>query len=212
MAGCSGGSHSETDAPSAATSSHGSPSTSAESRRAPLRVVIVGDSNSTGFRGTLETGLAEGAAWGSQLPSDQFTIVGGWAMDGATTASMREGIESFGGEADHLVMMGGTNDLATGAALEDVRSNLAAVAREVGAKRVTILAIPPFDYLPAEAMALNRSLGTLAEDNGWRFLDPWADLREADGTWSAEFRTDGIHTSVEGYALAGRDIAAHLVP
>jgi lysophospholipase L1-like esterase len=174
--------------------------------------VIVGDSNTTGFRGTLETGLAEGTAWGAQLPPDRFTIAGGWAVDGATTASMREGMASFTGEADHLVIMGGTNDLAIGATVGEIRSNVAAVARDVGAQRVTILAIAPYNYRPSEAMALNRSLRALAEHNGWSFLDPWVVLREADGTWSAEFLTDGIHTSVEGYAVAGREIAAHLVP
>jgi len=209
IVGCSAESHSGTEVPSAAVSSSGSPSGTAP-QRAPARVVIVGDSNSTGFRGTLERGLAEGAAWGAQLPADRFTVAGGWAVDGATTASMRAGMASFTGGAEHLVIMGGTNDLAAGATVGEILSNLASVARDVGAKHVTILAIAPYDYLPADAMALNRSLRSLAEDNGWGFIDPWTDLREADGTWLAEFFTDGIHTSMEGYALAGKEIAAHL--
>ncbi|MCP2637510.1 SGNH/GDSL hydrolase family protein [Microbacterium sp. HD4P20] len=153
--------------------------------------------------------MAEGAAWGAQLPSDRFTVVGGWAVDGATTASMAEGVSHAAG-ADQLVIMAGTNDLAVGVPIEEIKRNVLEISNRVSARDVLLVAIPPLNFLPAEAMQFNQSLSTMAAEHDWGYVDPWVELRETDGTWSAPFLTDGVHTSDEGYAAAGRAIAGHL--
>lgn len=172
------------------------------------RLVVYGDSNSTGFEGTLDAGMAAGSAWAASLPAEAFAAVGGWAVDGATTTAMADNASPA--EADVLVIMGGTNDLAFGGTTGEVAANATIIADVVGAPNVVLAAIAPFDYLPAEALALNESLASFAAQQGWYFVDPWVDVRTPAGTWVAEYRTDGVHTSPAGYARAGAQIAAQL--
>ncbi|BFM24203.1 hypothetical protein CHE218_12450 [Microbacterium sp. che218] len=177
---------------------------------APRSVFVVGDSNSTGFRGTFATGQQSGDAWASRLPAGAFAPVEGWAVDGATTGAMRAGVEALDPHVDQLVVMAGTNDLATGVATDIVRENLAAIAAHVDAPEVLVLAIAPFDALAAEATALNAELRAEATARGWDFFDPWTGSRTAEGTWVPASTVDGVHATREGYAAAGDAVAAHL--
>lgn len=177
---------------------------------APISIAVVGDSNSTGFLGTLEAGSAAGVAWVSQLPSGEFLSAGGWAVDGATTAAMAAAAFPIPG-AHVLVILGGTNDLAIGVPADEVMDNLERIADVVGVPEVVIAAIPPLDFLPQEAMDLNAALAEFAASKSWAFVDPWLDARNADGTWVREYYTDGVHTSREGYAAAAAQIARQLI-
>lgn len=186
------------------TTPRASPSTTARS------VVVVGDSNSTGFQGVLQTGLASGAAWAARLPADRFAPVGGWAVDGATTAAMRAGISGQGGGADQLIVMAGTNDLATGVTPDVALENISAIVDDVAAREVLILAIAPFDAVAEQATAFNGALADLADRRGWDFLDPWGASRQGDGTWMPGTSPDGVHATAEGYAAAGDAVARYL--
>lgn len=179
-----------------------------ENDAGPVRVAVVGDSNSTGFRGTLEAGVADRAAWVAQLPPERFVWAGGWARDGATTEMMAENTSAI--DADVLVMMGGTNDLAFGLDFESSAAHLVRTAERAGVAFIAVAAIAPFDIRPADAVAYNDRLSQLAVDRGWTFIDPWRELRAADGTWVDFYRTDGVHTSPVGYAVAAAEIAQQL--
>lgn len=177
---------------------------------APVGIAVVGDSNTTGFTGTLEAGLSAGTAWAAQLPPDRFPLAGGWAVDGATTARMLAGVAAFPDGAERVLVMGGTNDLAQGVPTETIEENIRGIVETTGAPAATLLAIAPSDFQPAEALALNADLEALAAREGWNFIDPWTGTRAPDGTWLDAYATDGVHTSPEGYALAGRAVLAHL--
>lgn len=177
---------------------------------APAKTIaVVGDSNSTGFSGTLEAGLGNGSAWAASLPADRFTVAGGWAVDGSTTTVMADAAAAVPA-ADIVVILGGTNDLAWGEATETTLAEVVRIADTVTAGQIVIAAIPPFDALAQEAIALNAALADLAQQRGWVFVDPWREMRQPDGTWVADYRTDGIHTSPDGYARAGQTLGDEL--
>lgn len=176
---------------------------------APLDIVVYGDSNTTGFAGTLEAGAAAGLAWVAHLPSEEYSWSGGWAVDGATTADMASAATPMPG-ADLLIVMGGTNDIARGVPLDTVIANILHIAEVVDAPRVAVAAIAPLNVLPGEALALNEALETFAREQAWAFVDPWRDLRHRDGTWIEGYSPDGVHASPEGYAQAAAQIALQL--
>ncbi|MFG6492294.1 SGNH/GDSL hydrolase family protein [Microbacterium sp. P03] len=213
MGGCAtaGASSGATPSSDAASPSRSSTSPPAQTPSPSLSIVVVGDSNSTGFNGTLERGMADGTAWAALLPVPEDTTVGGWAMDGATTAAMLQGIVAAPAtDADALVVMGGTNDLGQGVAPEAVLQNIEQIVAQVNASCVVLSAIAPFDPLAMQAVDLNASFADLANARGWVFVDPWSAARQSDGTWLPALRTDGIHTSPEGYALAATAIGTAL--
>ncbi len=175
----------------------------------PVALTLVGDSNSTGFSGTLEAGIAAQTAWVALLPAEQYTFVGGWAIDGSTTTDMADAATPVSG-AELLVILGGTNDLAYGIPTDVTLREVVRISETVQAPSVAVAAIPPSDFLPEEARALNAELAALAAERGWIFLDPWVQMRNEDGSWVAAFRTDGIHTSPDGYAAAASQIALQL--
>ncbi|RFA18752.1 SGNH/GDSL hydrolase family protein [Subtercola boreus] len=176
----------------------------------PVRVAVVGDSNSTGHQGDIDTGIANGNAWIAQVGTADIDYVGGWARDGATSTLMAEQVQPVD-DADVVVIMAGTNDLAVGISLDQLNDDIVSIVGTVGAKNVVIAAIPPITARPAYAPEANASLAALAADKGWFFHDGWTNLRTADGVWSAQYKLDGIHTTKAGYGVFGRDIGEYVL-
>jgi lysophospholipase L1-like esterase len=174
-----------------------------------MTVAVLGDSNTTGFSGTLEAGMAAGTAWVAQLPADEFSVVGGWAVDGSTASVMADAAGALP-DAAVLIVMAGTNDIAVGVPTDSTLNEITRIAEAVGARSLVVCAIPPLNWAPDAAQDLNAALQAHASAQGWLFVDPWVQMRNGDGTWVAEYLTDGVHTSAEGYAAAGRQIADQL--
>lgn len=172
---------------------------------APIRVAVVGDSNTTGLSGTLEHGIAAGQSWVAQLHEPRFVVVGGWARDGASTALMAEQLKPLE-DVDVLVLMGGTNDPPLGIDQASTITNLHEIVDIVRPRSVVLSSIPPIQAVPERATALNDDLRETAVESKWRFADPWAPLRASGGTWKTPYLRDGIHTTAAGYALVGREL------
>ncbi len=173
----------------------------------PLRVAVVGDSNTTGHETTLADGIGAGISWIAMVPQTEIRFAGGWAHNGWTSTAMREAATPLDG-VDVLVIMAGTNNIARGMPEATLDADLAAIAGTVGATHTVISAIAPFDARPDDAVGLNQHLATLAAANGWDFVDPWTQLRGPDGKWVDQYHADGLHTTKAGYqvmALAMRD-------
>ena len=192
--------------PSPRPSPTGAPTSDASE---PLTLVVIGDSNSTGYTGTIERGIEARTAWVAFLPTAQFTYIGGWAVDGATTTEMADAATAVP-ETQLVIIMGGTNDIGRGVPEATTLAEVSRIADTVGAPNVAVSAIAPLDYDPDAAVALNASMQAFAAQRGWLFVDPWVTLRSPDGTWVPAYRTDGLHTSAEGYAVAAGHIAAQL--
>lgn len=201
--------------PSPATTPQASASASAghlpeqEGTAAPIRVAVAGDSNSTGFAGTLEHGVASSTAWVALLPEGEFEWAGGWALDGATSLTVADNVVPIG-DADVLVVMVGTNDLALGIPFDQTRAAVEAIVETVGAELPVISALAPSAYQPEEVEQANQDLAAVAAQNGWGWIDPWVPVRGSDGGWLPAFFTDGVHTSSDGYAAAASEVATQL--
>jgi lysophospholipase L1-like esterase len=183
-----------------------SPSTAPE----PIRIAVVGDSNTTGLQGSLENGVANGTAWVAQLTSGEFKFVGGWARDGATSTVMAQQTQPIA-DVDLLVIMAGTNNAAQGISTEQLAADFETIAATIDADEVVLSADPPLDGTPEVIADLNVTIAEIAKDEGWRFHDSWAELRSPQQKWLPEYRLDGVHTTKEGYGVMASDMESYLL-
>ncbi|SFL86094.1 Lysophospholipase L1 [Geodermatophilus ruber] len=170
------------------------------------RFAVVGDSITAGFlplRGTTVVGAGSWIPAARQHP--QLEFAGGWAVPGATTTDMLAGVRSV--DADVLIVLAGTNDLAMGTQWPTTESNLLQIVGAAGVPTVVLSAIPPRDDRPAETQELNGRLRQLATSQGWSFVDPWGDMA-SEGTWVGGTSMDGIHPTDDVAALVGQRLAA----
>lgn len=215
LTGCAGTTTPETGP---TTTPPGSPSTAgsatAQERSATVRLTAIGDSL-TGSDGDLAgddfgpgTWLSHALGPGEDGRSVEW--VGGWAVPGATTDVMRAQAEPHP-DADVLVVLAGTNDIALGVPAEEIGANIEAIVATVGAPRVIVASVPPIEWAPDLAPRHNAALEALAREHGWEFADVAADLRRGDG-WGPGMSDDGVHPTEAGYAVLGRALREALLP
>lgn len=148
------------------------------------------------------------ASWATYVVDDGFAFAGGWAEWGAPTATMADAAAPI--DADVLVVLAGTNDVAFGIPFDESAANLDRIIDSVGIEDVVVASIPPMDAFPAGVDEYNERLEHLAGDRGWRFVDACAGLRTADGRFSDGMSSDGLHPSADGARVLGEAIAAEL--
>jgi hypothetical protein len=170
--------------------------------------VVVGDSLSAGSNALIGDEQPGVGSWIPAADTAPLSFVGGWAVPGATTAAMLAGAKPMTGSA--LVLLGGTNDILTGAPATQTLADLTAIAQRVGIAEVLLVAVPPLDSHPAAAIALNKQLAALATQRGWRFLDPWEGIGE-NGEYVAGSTLDGVHPVGPAADLVGSRIRAELL-
>ncbi|RXZ48657.1 SGNH/GDSL hydrolase family protein [Agromyces fucosus] len=168
----------------------------------------VGDSITDADSPDFAAGDFGDASWAKYVVDDGFAFAGGWAEWGATTAMMADAVGPV--DADVLVVLAGTNDVAFSIPFEDSAANLERIVEVVGIEDVVVVSIPPMDALPAGAEAYNERLHELATDQGWRWVEASAGLRTADGRFADGMSLDGLHPSVEGARVLGEAIASAL--
>jgi hypothetical protein len=148
------------------------------------------------------------ASWATYVREAGYEFAGGWAEWGATTARMAESVAPL--DADTLVLLAGTNDVAFGVPFSETSANLDRIVETVGIEDVVVASIPPFDAFPQDAVDLNDRLEDLADDRGWRFVDASAGLRTDDGRYRPGMTSDGLHPSEQGARVLGDAIAGEL--
>ena len=193
---------------SAQTPADGTDSPEASAVAALGTFAAVGDSITDADSPDFATGNFGAASWATYVVDDGFTFAGGWAEWGATTAMMADAVAPF--EADVLVLLAGTNDVAFGIPFDESAANLDRIVDTVGIEDVVVVSIPPMDALPNGAEAYNGRLEDLAGDRGWRFVDASAGLRTPDGHYDDGMSSDGLHPSADGARVLGEAIAAEL--
>jgi len=169
---------------------------------------VVGDSIADADSPDFAAGDLGAGSWATYVVDDGFAFSGGWAEWGATTGMMADSVGSI--EADVLVILAGTNDVAFNIPFDESAANLDRIVDVVGIEDVVVVSIPPMDAFPAGADAYNEHLADLAGDRGWRFVDASAGLRTADGRFRDGMSFDGLHPSVDGARMLGEAIAAGL--
>ena len=184
----------------------GSPEASADAAHGMF--AAVGDSITDADSPDFATGNFGAASWATYVVDDGFTFAGGWAEWGATTAMMADSVGPI--EADVLVVLAGTNDVAFGIPFDESAANLDRIVDAVGIEDVVVVSIPPVDAFPNGVKSYNIRLDNLAGDRGWRFVDASAGLRTADGRFGDGMSSDGLHPSADGARVLGEAIAAEL--
>ncbi|GAA1059925.1 SGNH/GDSL hydrolase family protein [Agromyces bracchium] len=168
----------------------------------------VGDSITDADSRDFASGDLGPASWATYVVDEGYVFAGGWAEWGATTERMAAAVAPV--DADVLVLLAGTNDLAFGVPFEATTANLDRVVDRVGIDDVLVVSIPPMDAYPGGAEEFNGRLDALADDRGWRFVDASTGLRTRDGRFADGMSTDGLHPSAEGAEVLGEAIAAQL--
>lgn len=168
----------------------------------------VGDSITDADSPDFAAGDLGAASWATYVVDDGFAFAGGWAEWGATTAMMVASVERI--EADILVVLAGTNDVAFGIPFDESAANLDRIIDAVGIEDVVVVSIPPMDAFPDGVEAYNERLDDLAGDRGWWFVDASAGLRTTAGSYRDGMSFDGLHPSVDGARVLGEAIAAGL--
>ncbi|WP_213814051.1 SGNH/GDSL hydrolase family protein [Glaciihabitans sp. dw_435] len=173
----------------------------------PLRLAIVGDSLSAGKTRSIANGL-DASTWALWATDDNLVYAGGWAVAGATTTAMAEGVTRID-DTDIVVILAGTNNVSHGVPWDQAAGDLSRIVETTDARHTVVSAIPPFDQHATEARTYNLQLSELAASRGWDFIDPWVEQRDGD-FWEAGRSIDGAHPVDDGYRLLGLAIREDL--
>ncbi|KAA9150070.1 SGNH/GDSL hydrolase family protein [Microbacterium lushaniae] len=175
----------------------------------PVRMAVVGDSLSEGDSADFSGGDFGDRSWLPWALDERVVFAGGWAVSGALTEAMAENVRPY--DADVLVILGGTNDLALGIDLRDTQRHLVEIADTASVERVVLVGVPPIDFAPDTVGPYNQALRELAAERGWEFADAAAELRAPDETFREGLTWDGLHPTAEGARLLGEAIRAHVL-
>lgn len=171
-----------------------------------VRLAAVGDSITDADSPDYAAGALGPESWVSHTVGEEVAFVGGWARWGATSAEMAEGAGQV--DADLLVVMAGTNDTGTGAPFAETARNITAIVQAIGADDVLLSGVPPIDASPGAAVELNEQLESLAQEQGWHWVDAGAAVRTAEDTFAPGMASDGLHPTERGAARLGEVIGA----
>lgn len=110
-----------------------------------------------------------------------------------------------------VVILAGTNDIASGVPLEKIESNIAAMADMAGAKgtRVVLASVLPVRDIredtslrrPEQIRALNEWLKGFSAEKGLVYLDYFSAMSDGDGLLRPEMSPDGLHPNAKGYEV-----------
>ncbi len=202
LAGC-------TSAPQPApTATEGEAAPSAPATTAPedmTRIVVMCDSNTNGFVGTLPQGIDQGMAYVDYVVGDPLTFAGGWGTDGATRTVMAANTPTVE-DVDVALIMIGTNNRIAGVPDTQLDADILQTVEKLAPKETVILGIPPQNASPETPPEVNAHLEQFADAQGYHFFDPWVNLTNKDMKWRTEFFRDGIHTNMTGYKLMGAEV------
>jgi lysophospholipase L1-like esterase len=174
-----------------------------------LTVVAVGDSVTAADSPDFTRGSFGPGSWVPSAEGNGVDLTGGWAVPGATTADMRDGVVPL--HADAVVVMAGTNDVRSDVRWDQSAAALDGIVDTVGVDRVLLCSIVPLAENPAAAVEFNSRLEALADEKGWEFVDSGADVRGPAGTWLPGMTEDGIHPTTAGAARIGAAVHEALV-
>jgi lysophospholipase L1-like esterase len=174
-----------------------------------VTAVAVGDSVTAADSPDFDRASFGPRSWASTADGDGVDLTGGWAVPGAMTADMRDGVGPL--RADALVIMAGTNDVRRNVRWDESAAALDGIVRIVGIDRVLVCSIVPLADDPAAAQAFNSRLRVLADKEGWEFADTAAVVRGDGGRWLPGMSDDGIHPNAVGAARIGAAVHAALV-
>lgn len=156
---------------------------------------------------------APGETWPLFAQGGRLVFDGsGWARGGAKLAEIAANTRPIpAGET--LVIMAGTNDLGDrwGTPINQREDEVVGIVNRSGAQHVVISAVAPFNMNPSWSNQWNVDLQALAQHEGWNWVDPWTQLRAADGRYVAGMTVEGIHPTEAGEQIVGKAMRDYLL-
>lgn len=207
--------------PSSTGPSIPAPPSPAQPGRAPLRLLVYGDSITRGGENKLVVGSAPVTSWLGHLGSG-LLWVGGAARNGGTAAHLQS-IKVSSPPADLAVYFVGTNDLLRGRSVQRMVGEIQAfhesLPPESRPRAITLVTVGPMgNRAPAKRLvAWNQELWHAAKTMGWGWVDPWVGLRQAGsgqgyGQWvRADQHVDDLHPTAAGAADLGAGMTSALL-
>jgi lysophospholipase L1-like esterase len=189
--------------------------------RSSILVAALGDSITAGtpywdpdpaIRATIGLELDERHQWGYWAAQTNPGIeLRNHGVNGERTEQIAARLDRAIEGADVLIIQGGINDIAQGAAIEGALANLASMVargREAGLPLAIANLLPWNNGFPAKdapIRELNAAIAALAAAEKIPLLDFYATLEDPDrpGTMRDAWVSDGDHPSLEGYRRLG---------
>lgn len=168
-----------------------------------VRLAAVGDSITAADSADFDAGELGSKSWVRHALGEDIAFAGGWAVWGATTSQMADGVATL--DADVLVVLAGTNDTGSGADFSRTAANIETIVDRSGVEEVVLSAVPPIDAAPRRAVDLNVGLEGLADRHGWTWVPQPRGLADGD-SFAPGMADDGLHPSEEGARLIGESI------
>lgn len=176
----------------------------------------VGDSLTKADTNNFPTGEPGPQTWVGHAETDGVEFAGGWAEWGAPTSLMAANARPV--DADVLVVLAGTNDLAAGVPFEETAANISSIVAASAPERVIVSAIPPIDtgsalFRPGAARSpddYNRRLEAYAAKQGWDWTDAAAGLRDGSH-FLPGMSYDGVHFTEAGAKVMGEAFRAAIL-
>jgi len=176
-------------------------------KKVPLTIEIgnFGDSITTGRETTLALGISTGKSYVPELcAGPEIHHAGGYARSGYNSYRVYNGATRLtrpgGGDIDVAIWMTGTNDQSN----SDMNERMDRYRTQkyiilgldlVHAEHSLLSTIPPMIGWEAKVFEFNEWLASIAYNNGFEFIDPWVDMRDAaTGEWlTGMAQSDGRH-------------------
>ncbi|BDZ65406.1 SGNH/GDSL hydrolase family protein [Agromyces mangrovi Wang et al. 2018] len=108
----------------------------------------VGDSITDANSPDFAAGDLGSESWATYVAAAGFAFAGGWAEWGATTERMAASVLPV--DADALVVLAGTNDVALDVPFDTSAANLDVIVGTVGISEVFVVSIPPLELAPGK--------------------------------------------------------------
>lgn len=169
----------------------------------------VGDSLTEADSPDFAAGRIGEQSWILHAEAAGLDFAGGWARWGAPTSLMAANVRPV--DADVLVVLAGTNDVARGVPFAETAANIASIVAAAGPERVVVSAVPPVDGTagpgaPDAYADFNARLEDFVRDRGWEWTDAAAGLRDG-GRFRPGMSYDGVHPTEAGAKVLGEALA-----
>lgn len=164
--------------------------------------VIIGNSIVHQWGGIPDFSVKSGAkAWDKHL-AGALNLGCGWdCVENVLWRIYHDELDNL--TADRIVLMIGTNDIATGDTDEAIVAGIEHLLRAISARRpearLKLIGILPRRDLEERVAGINGMLRTMAAGLGVEFADPGRRLLGKDGKIVEKYFRDGLHPANEGY-------------
>lgn len=153
---------------------------------------------------------AQSNSWLYQNTNASFVSQGGFARSGATSGTVLNGLNqtTFPTGQDVAVIEVGSNDVNQQVPTDDLIANIDAIQKRLAAKHTVVIALPPANAAAPSNYGTNRQvensnvnpvLAAHTMAKGWLWADPYAIVRNGDGTYTAGATDDGVHPNTATY-------------